>query len=186
MEEKIKSELRPGEEILWSGKAEAFKLADETHKRSLVLKALTPLIAALATWAGLYFGTKQSSSSHLVLILIVLLLFVIPFGNAISDASKLHNMYYFATTSRLISYQDHFISVNYSAVKEAKMAEDADGHISLVCGKEAMRAKPTKWREICVVGPASSDDPNHCLRFVMYAVYDPDALRAAVKDKLHL
>ena len=117
-------------------------------------------------------------------LLIVLLLCGIPAFNMLGDASKLKKMEYVVTDQRLIILRDSLRPMPFKAIQEAGFGTDADGHVSLLCGKDALKAKPDKWREICVVGQSAADGSDVCSRFVFYAPADLKGLKAALKDKL--
>ena len=117
-------------------------------------------------------------------ILIVLLLSGIPAFNMLGDASKLRKMEYVVTDQRLLVLRDSLRPMPLGNIREAGFRTDADGHVSLLCGKDALKAKPDHWREYCVVGQSNADGSDVCSRFVFYAPADLKGLKAALKDKL--
>ena len=187
MDEILKAGLLPDEKILWRGKAEPFTTLDKTHKKRFTIVAciglLITVLVAIAYFAAVARGGVFAKP---YVLLIVLLLCGIPAFNMLGDASKLRKMEYVVTDQRLIVLRDSLRPMAYSAIREAGFGTDADGHVSLLCGKEALKAKPNKWREICVVGQNASEGNDECKRFVFYAPDDLNGLKTALKGKLPL
>ena len=185
MDEMLKAGLLPDEKILWRGKAEPFTPLDKTHKKRFIICAgigllITALVAA-AYFAAVARGGLQAKP---YVLLIVLLLCGIPAFNMLGDASKLKKMEYVVTDQRLIVLRDSLRPMPFKTIQEAGFRTDDDGHVSLLCGKDALKAKPDKWREICVVGQSAADGSDVCSRFVFYAPADLKGLKAALKDRL--
>lgn len=185
MDEILNASLLPGEQILWRGKAETFTILDKTHKKRFTVSVCIGLLITVLV-AIIYFAAmlRHGLSARPYVLLIVLLLCGIPAFNILGDASKLRKMEYVVTDQRLLVLRDAVRPMAFSAIHEAGFSTDADGHVSLLCGKDALNAKPDKWREICVVGQGSSDGPDVCTRFAFYAPADLQGLKAALKDKL--
>ena len=119
-----------------------------------------------------------------ILILVVLLLAMIPTINVLSDASKLKKIEYIATTERLIVLRDSVRSAYYSQIRTACLRQDEDGHTSLLCGPDAVKAKSRKFRELCVVGSNATDSSAECERFCFYAPADRKALEKILHEKM--
>ena len=185
MEEMLKDKLMPDEEILWRGKAEPFETLDQTHRKKYVTDLILGAAVAFLL-IGLYVLAvlKGGAAFMLFLPIVVLVLCGIPAINILRDASKIRKMEYFATNDRLIVLSDHVRSMDYSSIKEAEFRADSDGHVSLLCGKEALEAKQDKWRECTVVGQGSMVDEGECVRFVLYAPEKLDELKAVLKDRV--
>ncbi len=185
MDELLKSGLLPGEQILWRGKAEPFTTLDKTHKKRFTIFAcvclLITILVAVAYFAAVRSGGMKAKP---YVILIVLLLSGIPAFNMLGDASKLRKMEYVVTDQRLLVLRDSLRPMPLSNIQEAGFRTDADGHVSLLCGKDALKARPDHWREYCVVGQSNADGSDVCSRFVFYAPADLKGLKAALKDKL--
>ena len=183
MEETLQSSLQEGESILWRGKAEAFETLDKTHKNHFIKNTVISSIIAIVC-AIFLFSTGGFETKSFVLTLIIAVLCMIPSINVLQDASKLRKMEYIATTDRLIVLRDAVRSAYYSQIHEGAFLEDEDGHISLACGKDALKAKPYKRREICVVGAGTSESGNEIERFCFYAPTDRDALTKILHEKM--
>lgn len=187
MDEMLKTGLLPDEKILWRGKAEPFTTLDKTHKKRFIICAgigllITALVAA-AYFAAVARGGLQAKP---YVLLIVLLLCGIPAFNMLGDASKLKKMEYVVTDQRLIILRDSLRPMPFKVIQEAGFRTDDDGHVSLLCGKDALKAKPDKWREICVVGQSAADGSDVCSRFAFYAVNQPEELKKALSGVLSL
>lgn len=185
MDEMLKTGLKPGEQILWRGKTEAFTTLDKTHKKKFAIFAcIGLLIAALLTIAYLSAAMRGELEVKPFVLLIVLLLCGIPAFNMLSDASKLRKTEYVVTDQRLLILSDSLRPMAFSAIQEAGFGTDADGHVSLLCGKDAMKAKPDKWRTMCLAGNNIAEGTDICAHFVFYAPADLKGLKAALKDRL--
>lgn len=185
MEEMLKAGLLTNEHILWRGKAEAFTTLDKTHKKKLIISASIGLLITILVGIAYFIAVRHSDLQSKPHVLLIILLFCgIPAFNVLGDASKLRKMEYVVTDQRLLILRDSIRPMALKTIQEAGFATDADGHVSLLCGKEAMKAKPDKWREICVVGQPAVDGTNICTRFVFYAPDDLKGLKAALKDKI--
>ena len=103
------------------------------------------------------------------------------------DASKIRKrMQYAITDKRLIILTDSDKSVEYSAISAAKLDRDEDGHTSLLCGEDAIKAKPWKRRAATLSGAITDDNTGMCERFVMYALPDADKVKETLKPFLPL
>ena len=185
MEEMLKAGLQPDEQILWRGKAETFTTLDKTHKKKFIICAcIGLLITILVTVSYIITALHSDMQIKPFVPLIVLLFCEIPAYNLIGDASKLRKMEYVVTDQRLLVLRDSLRGMELSTIHAASFGTDADGHVRLLCGKDAMRAKPSKWREICVVGQTASDGNEECTRFAFYAPADLKGLKAVLKDRI--
>ena len=183
MEETLQTSLNKGEEILWRGHAEPFKTLDKTHKPDFIRKVLIGMAIVLA-FAIFMLSMGSADSKTLTMIAVAALLCLIPAINMITDALKLRKMEYIATNERLIVLRDAVKSAYYAQITSGAFKEDLDGHISLVCGPDAVRAKPHKRREICVVGQGSGESSSECERFCFYAPTDRKTLEKILHEKM--
>lgn len=180
MEETLQASLNKGETILWRSGTEPFETLDRTNKPDFLRKCLIGGFIALAITIAM-IAAGGFDQKTLLIIVITFLLCAIPTINVLSDASKLRKIEYIATTERLIVLRDSVRSAFYSQIQAAAFREDEDGHVSLLCGSEGMKAKPKKFRELCVVGANNTDSGSECERFCFYAPRD----RAALQNILH-
>ena len=62
---------------------------------------------------------------------------------------------------------------------------DEDGHLSLLIGPDAIKSRPSHWRDRCLTGqPPSAADDEEVDSFVFYAVADKAGLRKAARQVL--
>ena len=183
MEETLQASLNSGEEILWRGHAESFETLDKTNKPDFARKCLIGGVIGGGISAVL-IASGGISTKTVLLSLVVLLLSLISAINVLSDASKLRKIEYIATTERLIVLRDSVRSAYYSQILTAAFKQDEDGHYSLLCGKDAMKAKTRKYREICVVGAGTQEAGAEIDRFCFYAPADRDGLQKVLHEKL--
>ena len=183
MEETLQASLNSGEKILWRAHAESFETLDKTNKPDYILKFVIGAVIVLV-FAIFLIAAGGLERKSLILILIVLALAMIPSINIISDASKLRKTEYIATSERLIVLRDSVRSAYYSQIRSGAFKEDEDGHFSLLCGPDALKAKPRKYRELCVVGANSADSGAECEKFCFYAPEDRAALQKILHEKM--
>lgn len=186
MEESLKNALNADEKLLWSGRPVAFDTLDATHKRSFVVKtaistAVVVLLLALYIWYALTSGVGVKG------FVVIVLLACGAFGpvSTFSDAARLRkNIIYAATDKRLITLRDSAKSVEYDKIPNAELRTDADGKLTLLCGKKGVGARPEKWRAMAVIGPSTVEDSGLCESFAMYALPDAAQFKKAVSAYL--
>lgn len=183
MEETLQASLNSGEQILWRGHAESFETLDKTNKPNFTRKCIIGGAIGIGFAAGL-IAAGGLATKNIVLSLVVLLLALIAAINVLSDASKLRKIEYVATTERLIVLRDSVRSAYYSQIRTAAFRQDEDGHYSLLCGPDALKAKTHKYREICVVGAGTQESGAEIERFCFYAPTDRANLQKVLHEKL--
>ena len=101
------------------------------------------------------------------------------------DVRKLRKMEYVLTNEKLMLVTPSDVrSVKLSAIPTARMASDADGHWSLLCGPDCDSLAPCKRRVATLTGAILDQDSMMCDRFVMYGIDDVQGLRAAAVGHL--
>ncbi len=178
MEEILKDELRQGEKILWKGKPENFETLDLTHKKPLINRAIF-IITIVALLCIIYAVYAISNNIEVKYILIVVAMFCAVMGvvNGFNQGRKMKKMTYVITDQRIISVLELPKSLEYSQVKEVEFKEDADGHISVLFGEDAIKAKPYQRRALALLDPYIDEESGFCSRFAFYAVPDADNLK---------
>ena len=188
MEELLKESLREEEKLLWSGRPEAFETLDKTHKIPFIRKGIITAIVTIAICAGyvILAGAQDAPLKPGVLAVVAACgVFLIVRG--LLDASKIRKrMQYAITDKRLIILTDSDKSVEYSAISAAKLDRDEDGHVSLLCGEDAIKAKPWKRRVMALAGTVTNDTTGMCESFAFYAIPDADKVKEILKPYLPL
>ena len=181
MKERLKDYLEHGEEILWQGRTEAFETMDRTHKayylrRGIIAAVVTVLLIALYIPTAMKTGAGVKTGVVVVVAAAGLYGVCSPF----LDVRKLRRMEYVLTNEKLLLVTSNDVrSVKLSAIPTARMASDADGHWSLLCGPDCDSLAPCKRRVATLAGAILDQDSMMCDRFVMYGVDDVQGLRAA-------
>ena len=185
LEKILESTLETDEKLLWKSGAEPFDTLDVTYKSNFVIK--TVIAAIVAVGLTVLYLVMIGGFNEYFKPLIVLIFFgfaaIAPL-NVIADAKRLRKAIYAATDRRLILVRDSVRSMEYYAIKEAAFRADEAGHVSLLCGKDALAAKPHKWREMAVVGQGAMDGGDLCKCFVFYAPEKAGELKAILKEKI--
>ena len=184
MTEQLKEALQEGEQLLWQGKAENFETLDRTHKQNLIMTTAISLGIALAICIA-YIAAAGIANVKPLLILIILLIACIGPFNAFGDGKKLKKMIYAVTDQRILAVSDDVRAVEFDKVDAAEFRRDADGHTSLLLGRDAVKSKATKWRQYTVVGPhMNEEEPPKLETFALYAVNDVAGLKKALSGRL--
>ena len=184
MEELIRNELGNEEKLLWTGKSVSTKMLDNTNRMGYLMRILIPLIIM----AGMMYASAVKTGGIKVSAFLMLLFLgiLIPLS-AVLDGYGVRNLEYAATDRRLIRKNGtQLISVNYDEITECRFSKDKDGQTSLLCGKKAVNARPSKWRgQALFTGDLEKDEENHVKGYTFYAINDPDGLKQAMKGKVH-
>ena len=184
MEELLTSMLDSGEQVLWTGKAEAYETLDATYKKPFIRKAVIAALVFAALLTGYLIAVKGQGVQPII-ILVVLLLSAISPLNVLSDGKRLRQTLYAATDRRLLVVRDTAKSVEYEKIAQAEFRQDEAGHTSLLCGGKGLKAKTSNWRLYTLTGPYYADEEEtRCERFVLYAVDDVEGLRRVLKEKI--
>lgn len=188
MEELLKESLREDEKLLWSGRPEAFETLDKTHKSPFIRRGIITAVVTVALCVAyvILVRAKEAPVKPAVLIIVVACgVFIIVRG--LLDASKIRKRTSYAITDkRLIILTDSAKSVEYSAISAAKLDRDEDGHTSLLCGEDAIKARPWKRRAAVLSGAITNENTGMCERFVMYALPDAEKIKEILKPYLPL
>ena len=181
MKERLKDYLDHDERILWHGRPERFEAMDGTHKayylrRGIIAAVVTVLLIAL------YIATAMKTGAGVKTGVVVVVAAAGLYGvcSPFLDVRKLRRMEYVLTNEKLLLVTPNDVrSVKLSAIPTARLASDADGHCSLLCGPDCDRLAPCKRRAATLTGAILDQDSMMCDRFVMYAVDDIQGLKAA-------
>ncbi len=175
--------LQKGEKLLWEGKAAPFETLDPVYKPVFIRKTIASAVIVLAIVIA-YVIAAGENIKPLMIFIIAALGSIGPI-NTLRDAKALRKITYAATDLRLISVTDAVRSVEYGQIREASWKKDIQGHPCLLCGKDAVRTKETRWREFSVAGAMfTGEDSNECERFAMLGMTDADKLHAVLREKL--
>lgn len=188
MEELLKESLSEEETLLWSGRPEPFETLDKTHKKPFIRSAIITALITLAICAAyvilIIIENTQLKPGVLVVVAACGVFLIL---RSLLDASKIRKQVQYAITDkRLIVLADSAKSVEYSAVSAAKLDKDGDGHVSLLCGEDAIKAKPWKRRALVLTGAVTNDTTGVCESFVMYALPETDKVKEILKPYLSL
>ena len=188
MEELLKESLREEEKLLWSGSPEPFETLDKTHKTPFIRNGIiTGLITIAICVAYVILANIEDVPLKPGVLVIVAACGIFIIVRALLDASKIRKRVQYAITDkRLIVLTDSAKSVEYSAVSAAKLDKDGDGHASLLCGEDAIKAKPWKRRALVLTGAVTNDTTGVCESFVMYALPETDKVKEILKPYLSL
>ena len=181
MKEKLKDYLAHDEEILWHGCVDFFETMDKTHKAYYTRRgiiAATVLILLIALYIPTAIRTGAGVKPGVVAVLAAAGLYSV--FSPILDARKLRKMEYVLTSEKLMLVTSGDVrSVKLSAIPTARLASDADGHWSLLCGPDCDTLAPCKRRVATLSGAILDQDSMMCDRFVMYGIDDVQGLRSA-------
>lgn len=179
MEEKIRESLEKGEELLWIGSPEQFDTMDKSNGGSIRLGSIIKAVVTVALIV-LYVLAAKKNGADIMPVLIVLL--VACGGYAIANpfltADKLRKKTGYAVTDRrLITVTSEVKGIPYELIKEAAVKTDADGHSTLLCGADAVKAKAGQWRGMGAYPPRLNSETGDCDILVFYAVPEMEKVK---------
>ena len=186
MKERLKDYLEPGEKILWQGRVTPFESMDHTHKAYYIRRGIIAA-AVLILLIALYIPTAIKTGAGIKpgVLLVIVAAGIYGICSPMLDVRKLRKMEYVLTNEKLMLVTPSDVrSVKLSAIPTARMASDADGHWSLLCGPDCDSLAPCKRRVATLTGAILDQDSMMCDRFVMYGVDDVQGLRAAAVGHL--
>jgi len=189
MNERLKNYMNHEEEILWCGHAEPFTLMDSTNKKPCIRRWITSALVVAAVIALYIFMAFRCEADIKVGVILVLLAFGIYFVvSPLLDAKKLKNSIdYVLTNEKLMIVSPSDVrSVKLDSIPIAALSTDEDGHTSLLCGEDAVKAPASKRRSATLVGAMLNQESMICESFVMYALDDVAGFRQAAKGYLSL
>ena len=188
MEEKLKDFLQEGEQLLWSGRPEAFETLDKTHKNSYIKSSIITVAVTLGLIVAYILSLRTSGAEMKVgLLVIMALLAVYLLASTFLHAKQLRkSLEYAVTNKRLVLYNDEPKGISYDLIPIAALRTDEDGHSSLLCGAHSVNEPMRKWRSSALAGIRTNMDSGVCEDLVMYAVPDPERLRQVLAPYLTL
>ena len=181
MRERLKDHLEHDEQILWHGRVEGFEALDGTHKAYYIRRGVIAAVVAVLLIA-LYIPTAIKTGAGIRLGVVIVIVAAGLYGvcSPFLDVRKLRKMEYVLTNEKLMLVTPGDVrSVKLSAIPTARLASDADGHWSLLCGPDCDSLAPCKRRVATLTGAILDQDSMMCDRFVMYGIDDVQGLRSA-------
>ena len=173
MEETLLTKLREDETLLWSTKPESFETLDAVYKTPIIRKIII-IVACIAVLSAWYISAAIANGVAVqpVAILICSSPFLYSIWNDFSDAKKLKNdVVYGLTDRRMLTLNGkQLASLEYDKIPCYDLVTDAAGHVSLVCGADAVKGKEKSRREAAVCGVRMNIDTDMCESYVMYGI----------------
>ncbi len=187
MEEILKDELRSGEKLLWTGKPEDFETLDVTHKKPLIIKAIL-ILGIVFVLCAIYIFYALSIGIDIKKILVVAAVAFAFMGalNGLTDGRKMKKMFYAVTDQRIISGIELAKSLEFSQISDVAFKTDADGHTSMLFGKDAIKAKSYEYRSLALLDAYIDEETGFCTRFALYAVPDAENLKSILSKYIAL
>lgn len=187
MNELLKEELLENEKVLWEGKAETFSTLDKTHKLPMIKRAalIIGVVAAICIWYVVYSMANSIVIKPAIIVTAMFCAFLGAFS-FISQANKIKKMRYYATNQRIICCVEIPKFLEYGKISDVVLKQDADGHTSVLFGKNAIKAKAHQWRSLSLLDPYLDEETGFCTRFAMYAVDDAEQLKKVLSEYIPL
>ena len=190
MEETLARVLESDEHLIWQGKPEEFETLDKSYKKLFVNRVIIAIIAAAVIIAAYAFIILNKGVELNIFVRVVIAAAsVLGPLSVFNYANKLRKKtVYAASNKRLIVYSGDLKTTEYEMIKTACFKKDEDGHTTLLCGKEAVNAAPSKWRMISLFGlnDLEAEGGPECERFGFYALENPEELREVLAPYLKI
>ena len=188
MEDKLSQLMESNEELLWTGRPEAFETMDKSNKRPIIIGEIIKAVAFAALIIAYLIAGKRSGGVMPGLVVVLLVVAVYALASPFLTARALRNKAVYALTNRRL-YRVGTTGegyVDYDVIKVAAIRTDADGHQTLLCGPDALKTRPGRWRDRSTGSAALDMDTRECDRYVFYALPKDEKLMALLKEKLPL
>ena len=181
MDEQLKSVLSPGEELVWSGRAESFKLLDEEHKGPFIKKAAI----LLAVWLVItvVYAIMCADNFKVGIPVILLLLAAVSAVSDLNAARKTGKLGYALTDKRLLVYGENNQKIKYSEIADYRFVDD-NGNPCLLIGSEAINTKQLKWRTLPSFPSVIDDGSGKCTRGALYSIPDFENFKKLFEEKI--
>lgn len=179
MEQQLREHLTEGEQLLWSGRPEAFDTMDRTNKAEIIAGLVIKVLVTLGILALCFISAREQGKVSPLFIAIVLAFAAFLLANPFLIAGRLRKKtIYGLTDSRVLRCGVHDESVPYARIKSAVLRTDADGHTSLLCGPRAVNLRSRQWRGEADASFIDAHDDPEAARVILYALPMDDALKA--------
>ena len=186
MEKLLQEKLNPDETLLWTAKPEAFETLDAAYKAPIVRKIML-VVLGIVILGGWYVSAAIANGVKVqpVAIVVCALPFLYSIWNDFSDAKKLRTqIVYGLTNQRILTFNGKQLDgQEYGKVTDYAFITDEAGHVSLVCGPDALKAGEEKTREEAVCGFRMNIDTDTCESYAMYGITEHVKQVQAILDK---
>ena len=185
---KLGAKMEKGEKILWYGRPEPFAVMDKTHRNYLCRRFIFSALGILAVMVAYALAARhfEVPLKPVIVILIVAAGAFACLREWIDAAAVRSKIWYGVTDRRLVWVDDTVSTVRFEAVPKAAFRSDDDGHVSLLCGKAALRKKPERWRSAAAVKPGCDTESGICEQLVFYAIPEADKVKKLLERYIPL
>ena len=186
MEQQLREHLMEGEQLLWSGRPEAFETLDKTNKSSII----TGLVIKLLVTIGLLVVYVISARDNSVpikpgVIIAILALAAVALANPFLIARRLRRKTVYGLTDKRVLRSGVFDqAIPYERIRSAELRTDEDGHTSLLCGPRSAGLKPRKWRGEAEASFIDNRDEPEAARVIFYAIPVSEEVKGLLKQYL--
>lgn len=187
MEELFQDKLEKGEKILWLGKPEAFETLDKTNRRSVLTATVVKAAVTLCLLVAYTIAARNIGDVKPFVFVLILAIAAFAIAMPFMTARHLRRGAVYAITDRNIYRTGNSeTSVPLSRIHVAALKLDSDGHTTLLCGPEAQKYPPTKWRTYADISFRNMEEEDQCERAVIYALPMDDELKKILHQVLPL
>lgn len=179
MEKLLQNALAEGETLLWKGRPEPFEPMDKTYKDKIIKSTIKAFVIAIILTVAYILTARycEVKASAVLIFVFYLCAFCVPYNNYKDVRDLRKKVIYAITDERMITVVDSAKSVDYCHVPEVTFRTDEDGHVSLLCGHDAMNSEPTNWRFASVSGVVMDESNDFCESYVMYNIPEVDKVK---------
>ena len=184
MEQQLREHLMEDEQLLWTGRPEAFETFDRTNKASLIIGLIVKIVVTLGLIIA-YVISQDKETLKPGIVIVVLLFGVLAVINPFLYARRLRNKtLYGLTNKRVMRAGVYDEAVPYERITSAVLRTDADGHTTLLCGPRAVNLKPRQWRGEADASFINNLDAPEAARVILYALPMSNELKSLLKKYL--
>ena len=187
MEQQLREHLKEDEQLLWSGRPEAFETLDRTNRSGIITGLVIKALVSLAILAAYIIAVQRQGSFSPGVVVIILAFAAFALASPFLTARRLRRKtIYGLTDKRIMRYGSFEGAVPYERIRSAVLRTDEDGHTSLLCGPKTVGLEPRKWRSQADAPFINSEDDPEAVRVLLYAVPMSDGFKEILEKHLTL
>ena len=185
MEEKLKTYLRPGEQVRWQGQPAPFPLLEGKMKTQILTKWIVTAVLGAALLAVYLTGNEEPSMGFVGLVALVMAVIL---ASPFMERRNLQGMRYWVTDQRviLLTRDQTFYYMELAKIDGYQVLDGAAAEKCLVLGsclfEEA--ARRLRWRACHPKTDIQGHDhPDQAMGMILYGLRDVEAVEKLLRQR---
>ena len=185
MEEKLKTYLRPGEQVRWRGQPAPFPLLEGKIKTQILVKWIVTVVLG-AVLLGVYLASNEVPSMGFVGL--VALVMAVILASPFMERRNLQGMRYWVTDQRviLLTRDQTFYYMELAKIDGCQMLEGTAAEKCLVLGSCLFEEAPRRlrWRACHPKTDIQGHDhPDQAVGMILYGLRDAGAVEKLLRQR---